>query len=214
MGKTRLIQFLNFNLAWWGVALAAAHDCAWYSLFILPVAAFIHLYQTPNRRGEITFYFLAAAIGFLLDGALINLGLFRLSSGESLAPPWLVAMWVLLAFTMDGLKSFRHRPWLLFLVGGITGPLTYIWCEGLHLLNYQNPWELTLLMHATLWGLLTPWLLRAREWVFGLYSAPDGSMVDWPKHRLEPPIDRAPPPVRPAVEPTPLYRSPVVPSEH
>lgn len=187
LSRQAYIQLLNFNLGWWAVAWAAAEGHVWLSLMVLPVSGLIHLWETPNRPAELTFYFVSAIFGFLVDSLLLHLNLFTLSTGSLWTPPWLVAMWVLLAFTMESFKAFENRPEWLWVIGGLTGPLTYIWCQSLNLLNYGEYFWPKLIVHGLIWAALTPFLLYSRRWLKGFFPPvplPSTDVVwvrDWPE---------------------------------
>lgn len=135
----------------------------WAGPALLPMWVGLHLFLSPTPLGELIFFAGLAALGFLIDTALIQLNLFTLTDGRLWAPGWLVAMWVLLGLTYESMLGWRKRTWLLLLAGGITGPLTYIWCEAVNLLSYTRPLWLALAIHGIGWALLTPLLFRLRD---------------------------------------------------
>lgn len=130
---------------------------------MLPLWVGLHLSMSPTPVGELVFFVLLAGIGFVTDSVLIKLGLFTMNDLSSWAPMWLVSMWILLGLTYESMLTWRRKTWLLLLIGGMTGPLTYVWCEAVHLLMYARPlWE-SLAVHGLLWAVATPALFWVRD---------------------------------------------------
>jgi hypothetical protein len=161
-GRTAL-SLLLFYLGWWACALGAKHGMPWLGPALIPAIVGLHLWFCPVRAGEFRFVLILAFAGFLVDTALIKLGLFKINGGETWAPQWLLAMWILLGITFEGMLGMRRRLWLLLMVGGLTGPLTYVWCEGVDLLRYARPLWLTIPAHAVMWAAITPLIFRLRD---------------------------------------------------
>lgn len=193
-----------FYFGWWTCAIGAIKGIPWLGPALIPVAVGLHLLLSPVRAGEIRFVILLAFGGSLIDTVLINLKLFTISSGEFWAPQWLLAMWVLLAITYESMIGMRRNRWLLCTVGGLTGPLTYIWCEEVGLLQYGRPLWFTISIHALLWAALTPPIFKLRDLCL------DRALDDRSNERMETVPVRAPEPVADSVLEVP---SPVVASE-
>jgi len=161
-GRTAL-SFLSFNLGWWACAFGAMKGYPWVGPALLPLWVGLHLYLSPTPLGELLFFLILCPVGFLIDTALIKSGLFTMAGAESYAPLWLVAMWILLGLTYESMLALRQRTWLLLLSGAVYGPLTYVWCEAVHLLAYSKPMWGSLLIHGVLWAALTPVLFKLRD---------------------------------------------------
>jgi hypothetical protein len=157
------MSLVLFYFGWWACAIGAIKGIPWLGPALIPVAVGLHLLLSPLRAGEIRFVILLAFAGTLIDTVLINLHLFTITSGERFAPQWLLAMWVLLGITYESMLGMRRNPWLLRIVGGLTGPLTYVWCEGVDLLEYGRPVWLTISIHGLLWAGLTPTIFQLRD---------------------------------------------------
>lgn len=157
------LSFISFNLGWWVCAFGAMKGYPWVGPAVLPLFVGLHLILSPTPAGELIFFVLLAAVGFILDSALINLGLFSVNGGAGMAPAWLVAMWVLMGLTYESMLSWRSKTWLLILCGAVSGPLTYVWCEAVNLLAYERPLWISVGGHALFWGALTPALFVLRD---------------------------------------------------
>lgn len=163
--------FLLFNGGWWLVAFAAWKGWPWLSLAPMPILIAFHVWPMTHRVGELIFLSALAFVGFMVDSTFIKLGLFSIADGSTLSPAWLVCMWVLLGFTVASQTHLRSRAGTLILLGGLTGPLTYVWCEGLHLLHYSKPFWAVLLTHGVLWALMTPMIFEIRDFALKMERA-------------------------------------------
>lgn len=172
------------------------NNLPWAGPALVPLWVGLHLALAPAPVGEFFFFVLLIPFGFAVDTTLIKLGLFTMGGLESYAPAWLVAMWVLLGMTYESMLGWRQRKWLLLLLGGVTGPLTYIWCEAIHLLAYAKPMWLAIGIHGVIWAALTPLLMKLRDisMVAGsrrtIYGQPEASPVlQALEHQLRAPVE-------------------------
>src|SRR5690606_906100 len=135
---------------------------------LLPFWVGIHLVFVA-RFPTAKFIFLAAlaAMGWVVDSALIQFGLFTLPNNASFAPLWLVSMWVVLVLTSESLLRWRKNLLLFMAIGAVSGPLAYVWCEAVEIMNYARPLPLSLALHGVIWALLTPTLFYWRDFVYG-----------------------------------------------
>lgn len=105
-----------------------------------------------------------AACGWVLDSALMHLGLFTFTGSTVVLPFWLALLWLLFASTLDYSLNWTKRPWWLgSLLGAVAGPLSY-W-GGATLAGVGLPlgvWP-SLVVLALIWALLMP----ALHWVAG-----------------------------------------------
>lgn len=93
------------------------------------------------------------AFGTALDFLLMQAGVFRID-GHDFPPPWLIAVWLLFASTLNhSLRWLQSRLWLAALCGAISAPLSYVAGARLGALNIDLA-RLPLL--ALAWALLLP----------------------------------------------------------
>ncbi len=159
------LSFFSYNVGWWVCAFGVNYGYPWLGPASLPLWIGLHLRFSPTPKGELLFFTVLTALGFAVDSALIRAGLFSIP-GDGLglwAPAWLVAMWILLGFTFESLLPWRPKRWAFLLIGMVSGPLTYIWCDAIKIMEYARPLWLSVLVHALLWAALTPLLFRIRD---------------------------------------------------
>ena len=79
---------------------------------------------------EIALIVICAAIGAVFDSVLVSAGLVSYTSGmfsESLAPYWIIGMWILFATTLNLSLSFlKGRLLLASAMGFVAGPMAYL----------------------------------------------------------------------------------------
>lgn len=158
------LSFFSYNTGWWACAFGVSYGYPWLGPALLPFWIALHLKFSPTPRGEALFFVHLAAIGFVVDSALIFLGLFHVPGATTFwAPAWLTAMWILLGFTFESLLPWRPKRWAFLAIAAISGPLTYIWCDAIEILKYARPLWAAIGVHALLWVALTPLLFRLRD---------------------------------------------------
>lgn len=157
-----IVSFASFYAGWWACAFGAAQDVWWLGPAVLPGLLAVHLRLSPTPQGEALFLLALGIFGFAFDTLLIQCGLF--SAGLSAcAPAWLVGMWVLLGLTFEGWLLLRGRPWMLLGLGAVSGPLTYLWGEGLSIIQYTRPMAVALALHAVIWASVIWFLFILRD---------------------------------------------------
>ena len=153
MGVFRLFNFLAYQLAWFACVLGAAHDLAWAgALFAVSVAA-LHL-ALRRDPSELRLVVSAAAIGFLVDSALVRAQFVEFASADwnGWAPVWMVSLWMAFATTLNhSLRWLASRPWVAALAGAIGGPLAYLAGARLGALTLAAPTP-ALILIAGLWA--------------------------------------------------------------
>ncbi len=157
------LSFFSYYIGWWACAFGVSYGYPWVGPALLPVGVALHLYFSPTRWGELLFFAILAVVGFAVDSALIQTGLFAVGL-ETWAPLWLVSMWILLGFTFESMLPWRQKTWVFLLIGAISGPLTYIWCDAIKIVEYARPLWAAILVHALIWMVLTPVLFTIRDW--------------------------------------------------
>lgn len=156
------LSFISYNLGWWVCAIGVMKGQPWLGPALMPLWLGLHFYFSPTASGDAAFFVVLCAFGFAVDSLLLNFNLFTIGSA-TLAPLWLVSMWVLLGLNFESMLVWRDRRWAFLAVGAVTGPLTYIWCDAIQILAYFRPLWLAIPLHILLWAGLTPLLFWFRE---------------------------------------------------
>ncbi len=155
------VNIALFQVGWWGVVLAAASGQAVWGVLLVALLAVVHLQRTGWQAREFQLLLAVALIGLAYDSLLSWLGWvsYAGSAPGSLAPLWMVALWVNFALTLNGaLAPLAQRPGLAALLGALGGPLAYWAGAGLGAMTFLEPLP-ALLFLGFGWAMLTPALL-------------------------------------------------------
>ncbi|PWB31392.1 DUF2878 domain-containing protein [Pseudomonas sp. SDI] len=146
-----------FQLGWFACVLGAQRPLL---LLLALVCLGVHLAWLAEPR-EWRLLLGVSLIGWLLDSALLQLGLFDFHRPGPLLPAWLALLWPLFASTLRHSLAWSARPWWrASLFGALGGPLSY-WA-GSQLAGVGLPLgtSTSMLVLALLWALLLPLLQR------------------------------------------------------
>ena len=129
-----LINFLLFQLGWFGCVLSGAAGLPWLGAMLATAIIAWHLLRAPDPGAELKLIGAAVAIGAVWDSLLVWQGWLAYPSGMVLpfaAPYWIVIMWALFATTLNVSLRWLKGRWLhAFLFGAIGGPLAYSYWAG------------------------------------------------------------------------------------
>jgi hypothetical protein len=157
-GRT-LLNAGFFQLGWFACVLGAQRP--WLLLIAITCLA-IHLLWISKNPDEWRLLLWVAACGWVLDSALLHLGVFQFPGAMLVLPLWLAILWLLFASTLRHSLSWTKRPWWMgSLLGAFGGPLSY-W-GGARLADVGLPlgvWPSVLIL-ALIWALLMP----ALHWI-------------------------------------------------
>lgn len=126
-----VINAVAFQIAWFAALYGGIYD--WLTLATLPalLAAIWHLSRNRTLlKAEIGLFVGVIILGFLVETGFIALGAIAFV-GKPLfgfGPPlWILAMWLAFATLPNGCLSWLKGKWILqILLGGLTGPLSYL----------------------------------------------------------------------------------------
>jgi hypothetical protein len=163
-----LLSFATFNAGWWVCALGPRYEMEWLGPVSMPIWIGLHLYFTPVRAGEALFLASLGALGFVIDSLLIYGGLFHIVPETQFAPAWLVCMWILLGLTFESMLMARRKLYMVCAIGVMSGPISYLFAQAVHILNYSEPKWLTISIHAAIWAALMPLLFALRDVAVGV----------------------------------------------
>ena len=181
-----LVNFIAFQAAWFACVMGGANHWPWLGVIVTVVVVALHLYQAARPKTEAILLILSGLLGLCADSLLTGLGFLQFPSGQfhsSLAPYWMVAMWIAFATTCNvSLRWLKPRLILAALLGAIAGPLAYY---GGSQLGGVSLTELvtSLLAVGGLWAAAMPLLLIIANRYDGMvetnpaHDAPDKSVT-------------------------------------
>lgn len=155
------LNLVLFQVGWWAVVLTAAQGQPGLGIGVVTLSLAWQLAIARAPLAEAALIGVAGAVGLVLDSLLLATGWVEFTGGAlagQLAPPWMAALWVNFALTLNvSLRPLQERPLLAAALGMIGGPLAYWGGAQLGAMTFLNaPAALGAL--ALEWAVLTPLL--------------------------------------------------------
>lgn len=164
---SRVLNFACFQLGWLGCVSGAARGWTWLGPALAMGLVLLHLALAADRAWELRLILLAGLFGFAVDTLLASAGFFaftRTSTVPWLSPPWMVALWVLFATTLNGSMSWlAGRYGLAAVLGALFAPLSYAAGARFGAIELPERWILGLAGVGTAWAFAMPALLILRD---------------------------------------------------
>ena len=154
LANKKLINAALFQLGWFACVLGGD-----VIAFVVTVAILcIHELFIVNKRYEWSLIAIIAVTGFIIDNALSLFGVFSFQSPSLLyIPLWLMCLWVLFATTLShSLAWLKDRLWLAALLGGVSGPMSYLAGSKLADVALSSPPLFSLVTISLCWAILLP----------------------------------------------------------
>lgn len=160
------INLLGFQSVWLAVVFGASQGWQWLGV----AAALLFVLATFRWGGKSTqdlrMIAICLPIGFALDSSLVYFGQLDYAldwPSGSLAPLWIMALWLGFAATLNHSMGFLHNnPWMAAAFGFIGGPLSYFGAaRAFSVVEFEGVMAFVWL--AIGWGLALPgivWLFR------------------------------------------------------
>jgi hypothetical protein len=161
-----LLNFVFFQVGWIFSVYGGAQQMPWLGPLVVSAVLMIHFRAAHKPGRELALILSCAFIGAVFDSTLVALGWVRYSSGiisQSMAPYWIITMWMLFATTLNvSMRWLRNRDRLAATFGFIGGPLSYLAGQKLGgiILVEQLP---ALLALGVGWAIIMPILMRLSE---------------------------------------------------
>ena len=129
---------------------------------------FTNFYERhPKRNQELKFILLVGLMGMVVDSLKKITGLITYAGDVPvawLAPPWIIAMWLLFSTSLNGSLSWlKDRYGLAVILGAIFGPLSYVSGARLGAASFNDDLWVTLGVVAVVWGLVVPGIVWLSE---------------------------------------------------
>lgn len=153
----QLGNYLGLQVLWLVAVSSAAHARIWPTLLVLAAFALYQLWPSRRAPGDVQLMIAGLSLGLLLDTTLAAGNWVRYAApwpGSLLAPPWILALWLGFALTLNhSLAAVMQRPWLAVLLGAIFGPFSYWLAQrGWRAVEFQSPSLHAVLAVGIGWG--------------------------------------------------------------
>jgi hypothetical protein len=171
---TLVLNFAAFQIGWLSSVIGGAQQMPWLGPLAVMIAIAIHFHIARRPRQELLLILSCAAIGAVFDSALVASGWVEYKSGlfsESLAPYWIVTLWMLFATTLNvSMRWLRGRDALAVVFGLVGGPLSYLAGQKLGGITLVNE-AAALIALGIGWAAIMPVLLRLSALFDGISDA-------------------------------------------
>lgn len=163
----RLFNFAMFYVGWFACVVGAARGELWLGPVTVAVLVMAHLFATPQRAQEIRLILVIGLFGFAVDTMQASAGLYAFThTGVTawLCPPWMVALWMIFATTLNSSMAWlagRYR--LAAALGALCGPLSYLAGARLSAIGLSANALASLVGIAIVWAFVLPALLWFRQ---------------------------------------------------
>ena len=166
-----LINIAAFKVGWLSSVIGGAQQLPWLGPTVVLIAVAIHLVRAHRPSSELMLIISCGLIGAFFDSALVAAGWVTFPSGmfsETLAPYWIITMWMLFATTINmSMRFMRGRPALAVVFGLVGGPMAYFAGHKIGGIVFVNEFA-ALAMLAIGWAVLMPILMRLGEMLDGI----------------------------------------------
>jgi hypothetical protein len=126
---THVPNFVVCQAAWFAAVLGAAHQWPLWGTAAVVAAMVWHLVVSARPTQEAKLMVAACLLGFVVETATSLQGHVIYTSGQPdvrFAPYWMVAMWGLLAISLNvTMRWLKGRVWLAAALGAVVGPASY-----------------------------------------------------------------------------------------
>ena len=157
----KAVNFMLAQAGWFACVEGAARGRPWIGPLVAAAIVLRHLTAARERWNELRLLAAAAIAGLIIDGGLKGSGVVAYAGDVLpawwLAPPWILALWVLFGTMLNGtLAWLQGRPGLAALVGAIFGPLSYLSGARLGAASFLRSRALAIAVLASVWAAVLP----------------------------------------------------------
>lgn len=175
-----LLNFGMFKIGWLSSVIGGAQQLPWLGPLAMLLVVAVHLFRAEQPEREFILVLACGFIGALFDSVLVISGWVTYPSGllvESMAPYWIISMWMLFATTLNvSLRWMRGRLVLALALGAIAGPLAYIGGSKLGGIVFLDR-TAGLVALSVGWGLIMPVLVFLAARLDGISPGIDGEIA-------------------------------------
>lgn len=160
-GFSTPINFITFELCWFGCVLGAAKEFGWLGPLLVAITVPLQVsFLTLNHKQEYIFVLLCGAGGFVLETVMIMGGVYIPVGGERISPLWMTALWFNFGPLVSlSLSWFKGKYLLTAILGGLAGPMAYWGGDKLGALTLAGDISRGYLPLGILWALALPLLV-------------------------------------------------------
>ncbi len=153
-----LFNILGFQFSWWSCVLGVKYGWPYFGPCTMFFFLMVHYHFFKFNQMELTFIIVTGFIGAIIDTIFLKSDLinyYGLTFG-SIAPFWIIAMWLGFAATINHSLAWINKRWIIaFIMGAVFGPLSYLAGIKFNALYFDQT-LFNLLILSLVWGLVIP----------------------------------------------------------
>lgn len=157
--KTKLLNFVLFQSAWFGCVLSAARGLWWVPPLCALSVCVVYVSTSDNRLTSIRLLGVVISLGTVIDVVLWKLGVVSFTRADATwlsGTIWFASLWAAFATTLQlSLAWLQSRSIVAMLFGAIGGPLAYLAGERLGAIAMSSK-VMSMSVFAIEWAILTP----------------------------------------------------------
>jgi hypothetical protein len=154
-----LIAILLFNFVWLVIVISGQKKLDFLSL--IPAALFVAyaIWHFKLKKDIVLKILFLSLIGLGFDFLAFKLGLISFENIDFVfVPLWLIALWFAFGFSMPMYFRLEKKPVVLFILGFIFGPLSYLAGSKFDVLHFNS--NMAIAAYAIFWGIYLPLSVR------------------------------------------------------
>jgi hypothetical protein len=169
--RDKIINGVLFQLVWIGCVWGGSSGRWWLG----PACVLLFgLWQVPRSSmpsSELKLVAAAVVFGLTVDTAYVALGLISYPAPgpwQTVAPIWILALWVGFALTLNhSLAWLKGRPILATVMGATAGPFSFwIGATGWGAASFAAPMPVVLAVQGSVWAVIIPGLVTFADRTF------------------------------------------------
>jgi hypothetical protein len=162
------IYFVLGQVGWFACVLSAARGMSYVGIAVIIALIALHLWRVEKPSSELKLLAAVLCIGAVWETALIFLGVLEYPHSTlfyGIAPPWIMAMWVLFAAQFNTTyRWLKQRLVAGAVLGALAGPISFRAGAALGAVHFVKPLPSAATLAAG-WAVILPLIiLLSRRW--------------------------------------------------
>ena len=164
MTSRGVLEYVAFQIVWLACALGAANGSNLPGVAAALAVVSVHIALSTSRSAAVTMVAMCGFVGFAAESLFAMTGVLRYAAAwpsTSVAPAWIVALWLAFAITLPATRwMLGERPLAkAAALGAVFGPAAYLAGDRIGALQMTTPVWHGLLLTAVVWALAFPTLV-------------------------------------------------------
>lgn len=158
---SKIANALGYQAVWFATLISVSKGHFWFGFFTSLVFAALMLCFGGKAKQDSRIVLIGLILGMAIDTLFTSTGWIQYAqswSSVSLAPLWIIALWLSFSFTLNHSMAFLRQNYAMAaLFGLLGGPLAY-WCADrvFNVIDYGTDIAFVMAGLGICWGLVIP----------------------------------------------------------